>query len=149
MKEKLGQMKVDKKGRKEATEQLQKLVDTTIQKGLQDISGLLYKKYNKIKDKGRANEIRNSIGISLKKIASRIDHGWDIETQMGKLPPPLEPEIEGEEPPQEDKSMLAMREAFDEISEAHREQVELVREGEPILSLPAPLNHNDEEDGKS
>ena len=68
---------------------------------------------------------------------------------MGKLPPPLEPEIEGEEPPQEDKSMLAMREAFDEISEAHREQVELVREGEPILSLPAPLNHNDEEDGKS
>ena len=58
------------------------------------------KKYFKVKDSGRKNELRIALKFSLNKIANRIDHGYNIDiriappsTKGGEKHPELEDAI--------------------------------------------------------
>lgn len=76
---------------------------------------------------GRANELENSIRISLHKLANRIDRGYHIEVRIGALP---EPEEEGVQP---DQGLQAAAENINKAAKA----LQFIRlEGEPILALP-------------
>ena len=140
MKSKLGNIDGIQEQRDIATGALEDLVQATIDAGLVEAAAGLSDTFNEIEDKGRANEVRNHVQANMKKIAARIDHGYDIETRMGELPAAAteEEEGEGEEASVEDPETKALRDALETISEAHREQLTFERGGEPILSLPDP-----------
>ena len=65
---------------------------------------------------------------------------------MGELPKPEPQEGEDEEAIEEDEQTVLMRQAFDVIDNAHKEQLSFKREGKPILSLPEPTNEDDQQD---
>ena len=140
MKSKLGNIVGASDQRDAATAALEALVQAKIDTGMAEAAGRLFEKFNAIEDEGRANEIRNHVELNMKKIAARIDHGFEIETRMGELPEPkLEGELgEGEGDGVEGQEIERLREALETISAAHREQLTFEREGEPILSLPDP-----------
>ena len=140
MKAKLGDMGGALDKRDAATVALEEFVQARIDKGLAEAACRLSKKFNVIEDSGRAHEIQNYMHINMKKIAARLDHGYDIETRMGELPKPKAQGEDGdvEEDGVESQDAKELREAQEMISAAHREQLTFEREGEPILSLPDP-----------
>ena len=140
MKSKLADIDGASDQRDAATAALEALVQAKIDTGMAGAAGRLFEKFNAIKDEGRANEIRNHVELNMKKIAARIDHGFEIETRMGELPEPkLEGELgEGEGDGVDGQGIERLREVLETISAAHREQLTFEREGEPILSLPDP-----------
>ncbi len=86
------------------------------------------------KDTGRRNELRNSLDSVLKKLADRIDRGYNIEIRIEPLPEPSNVE---QDPLT--KTEIAQFEAFTK----HRQTIEgaakqlefFYREGPPILHL--------------
>ena len=150
MKSTLGEIDGAPNERDIVTVALDKFVQAKIDKGMAEATIRLFNAFNKIEDKGRANEIQNHVQISMKKIAARIDHGYEIETRMGELPvAKTEGEDVGEEDIAEDSEIEELREALAIIGAAHHEQLTFEREGEPILSLPDPTDGESAEDDGS
>ena len=120
---------------------LEDLVKAKIDHGIAQAAERLYGKFNEIRDdEKRANEVRNHVRVSMRKIAALIDHGYDIETRRGQLPEDETEEEEGEgaEARMESQEIKDLREALEAISRAHHEQLTFERGGEPVLSLPKP-----------
>ena len=61
----------------------------------------------------------------MRKLAALIDHGYDIETRGGELPEPETDAEEGEgaEGIDESREIKDLREALEEITKIHREQL--------------------------
>lgn len=90
----------------------------------------LNEKYNAIENGKRKNEVLNGIGISLNKIANRIDQGFNFEVRVN------EPEIietENEDENREDSTETIL---YNEIISASETMQFLKTEGDSILSLP-------------
>ena len=87
----------------------------------------IIEKYKDKHDSGRANELENSVRISLHKLANRIDRGYHIEVRIGELP---EPEDE------DDKTDEDLQSVAEEIHRAAKKLQFIRLKGEPILSLP-------------
>lgn len=140
MKSKMREMEGAQDKRDTATEAIEDWARDKIDEGINEAADRIFAKFNKIKEEGRSNEMQNYIRANMKRIAAYIDHGHDIETRMGDLPPAItaEEEGDGEEASVESSETKTLREALETISEAHREQLIFEREGEPILSLPNP-----------
>ena len=85
-------------------------------------------------DPGRKNELSVELKYSLKKIANRIDRGFNIEVRMEE---PLQPESTGEEVPAEVK---ALSQSHEKIRAASETLQFLKLEGEPILRLSEGKN---------
>ena len=85
-------------------------------------------------DPGRKNELSVELKYSLKKIANRIDRGFNIEVRMEE---PLQPEGTGEEVPVEVK---ALSQSHEKIRAASETLQFLKLEGEPILRLSEGKN---------
>ncbi len=83
-------------------------------------------------DKGRKNELRKELTVSLNALANRIDRGYSIEVRAGEIEPPADEEDE--------KMMSAEERAKREIIEKVLEKQESLKfanvTGQPILTLP-------------
>lgn len=64
--------------------------NTMMAKGIETLTVEVVKEYYKGNDKGRKNELKNAVRISLNKIANRIDQGFNIEVRTEPLPEPDE-----------------------------------------------------------
>lgn len=130
-------LEMDGDGTKKPVAELEKFVEKRVNAGIGKIADELVSRYYKKNDEGRKAEVLAHTKISLKKIAARIDQGFDFETRAGELPPPeMEAAADGTEA--ETASSIETRSSLQEISEAHREQLSFIREGSPILGLPSP-----------
>jgi hypothetical protein len=79
-------------------------------------------------EKGRKNELEIELKFAVKKIANRIDRGFNIEVRMTE---PAEDAAEAEEPQNAEK----IKQHFARISAAAPNMQFLKLEGEPLLSL--------------
>ncbi len=59
--------------------------------GIEELTDEIFKVYYKSKDGGRKNELKNAVRIALRKLANRIDQGFNIEV---RAEPPEEKELE-------------------------------------------------------
>jgi hypothetical protein len=98
---------------------------------------------SKLVDEGRVNEIRTDLKRQLRRLAERIDHGYNVEVRAGALPEPDE-EDEGAE-------VLdpATKESLKTVLEAQRGIQYMNATGKPLLSLDAPAEGEDGGDGGS
>ena len=95
-----------------------------------------------VKDKGRKNELRTELRQSLKKIAGRIDRGFNIEVRVN---PEALPEIDEDAEEAEDEETAQKRQDYEVIQSTARVLQYRKIEGEPILSLPEPEDDDDEQ----
>ena len=83
-------------------------------------------------EKGRRNELRKELTVSLNAMANRIDRGYNIEIRVGEIEPPSDEEDE--------KSMSAEERKRRDIVEKIRAKQENLKfanvTGQPILTLP-------------
>lgn len=100
-----------------------------MEQGIDKLVKELVDEYLKRDDAGRKNELTIELKYSLKKIANRIDRGFNIEVRME------EPEISAEnqeETTEEEKTLLK---AHSRVAKASENMQFLKLEGEPILQL--------------
>jgi hypothetical protein len=92
------------------------------------------KQYGK-KDQGRRNELRTALEKVLRKLADRIDRGFNIEVRIEPLPAP-----KGDE--EADPKAEVMRQEHEkhrQVIQSAAKQLEFLRiEGQPILHLESP-----------
>lgn len=91
-------------------------------------------------DRGRKNELKNALTVSLQYLADRIDRGMDIEVAT-LLDASSETESSANDGENVDAKVVAQR----QIVEAMNSRRRLLRADKPVLSLP-PIP-DDEEDG--
>lgn len=92
--------------------------------GIEKLVPELIKEFSVVEDNGRLNELKNSLRISLNKIANRIDKGFNVEIRAE------EPEdVENREDPTEIKHISLIIEKSESLRF-------IKSDGEPILSLP-------------
>ncbi len=94
--------------------------------GIENVTIEIINQFYKEKDKGRKNELTNAVRISLKKLANRIDKGFNVEVRVEPLDK-VEPESE---------ENIKIREATNIIQTATKNMQFLKAEGSPILKLP-------------
>jgi hypothetical protein len=104
---------------------IEKFANELMEKGIEKVVTEVLEKYHKKSDKGRKNELANSLRISLNKIANRIDKGFNIEVRV-------EP-IAATEEAAENKEL---ENAIAVIQSAVSNMQYLKLEGQPILRLP-------------
>jgi hypothetical protein len=80
-------------------------------------------------DSARKNELSIELKFSLKKIANRIDRGFNIEVRME------EPEVSSESPEETSAEHTALLKAHSKVAQASENMQFLKLEGEPILRL--------------
>jgi|GEM_PF-3658225 len=117
--------------------ELEKFAEKQVNEGIGKVAEELVATYYTGNDAGRKAELLTHIKDSLKKMAARLDKGFDFETRAGELPSPQMEEV-GDGTQRETAASAATRASLAGITEAHKEQLVFVREGEPILGLPAP-----------
>jgi hypothetical protein len=93
-------------------------------------------------DEHRRNEIANEMTGSLKRLAPRLEHGFHFDVHFGELPPP-----EGADADDPEAARIAAenQRARETIGDARRAIKQIDLEGDPILSLPPPLEGEDAE----
>lgn len=85
-----------------------------------------------LNDPGRSNELTTEVTLSLKGLAKRIDHGYDIEIRAGEIPESSEDEAD------EDSTDRNVREAAQVVLDAQPGLEFMNVSGKPILSLDDP-----------
>lgn len=126
---KLRQQMLDQKVPEAALEGIETWANSYIEDEIRRIDQELLKEFlKKGEDKARKNELSIELESSMRKIAKRIDRGFNIEVRVEPL---LPPEGEGE-PSAED---VRNNELLDSILKARENMRYLRPEGEPILSL--------------
>ncbi len=118
----LAEKKITKKRLKGIEDHAEELMGKTIEK----IKKELIASYP-VDDNGRKNELSNALGPALKKLANRIDRGFNIEI---RVEPIHEAEDADEPTTSEEKEKIQI------IQEAMQEMEFMKLEGEPILNLP-------------
>jgi hypothetical protein len=106
-----------------AETQMTKVIKVTVEEAI--------KRY-KIKDSGRRNELQTGLDVALRKLADRIDRGFNIEVRIEPLPAPTAEE-------ESDAKAKAQRQEY----ETHRQMIESAAKeleflrigGKPILHL--------------
>jgi len=99
-----------------------------MEKGIEDLIPKIMKEFYQGNDHGRKNELKIELRSSLKKIANRIDRGFNIEIHS-------EPIKEEESENDSDKSK-DLNKYYKMINNSKETLKFLKQNGEPILSLP-------------
>ena len=108
-----------------------------MEQGIEQITVEVFNTYWKGSDTGRENELRNSVRISLNKLANRVDRGFNIEVRVQPLPESADTE-ETTDPQAEQRQHV-------QTIQAASKNLQFMRvEGEPILSLPENGGREDE-----
>lgn len=95
-----------------------------------------------VTDESRRNELKNSLKITLKGIAARIDRGYRFDVRVG---PSTQDDAEGDG---ESDEHLKNSDAV-QIIEDHREGLQFLKlEGEPILELPTAQTEDKDDPSK-
>jgi hypothetical protein len=129
---------LEKEVPEEALNDLDKHINDKMERGIIIFVGEEFDKHCKIKDNGRKNELRNSLTISMNKIANRIDKGFNFEIRVGYIEPQLDEEEGESEDSKIDKNIQIILDS--------QKNLEFIRtEGNPILSL----SENDKSKTKS
>jgi len=115
---------VPKKGLKGVEEHANKVMEEGIEKFIPQLIERFYKN----DDKGRKNELSTELRVALKKIANRVDRGFNIEIRVE----PIQEDSEEATENQETESN-----AYVQAILASAKELQFIKEsGEPILSLP-------------
>ena len=110
----------------DVSEQVAVRANQIMEEGIEEVVKEIMGKYGKKIDRARKNELTNSVKISLRKLANRIDKGFNVEVRVA----PREADSQAEEV---DPNLTA---AIAAIREATSNMQYLRVEGEPILALP-------------
>lgn len=102
--------------------------NTVMDNGIEKLTPELIKQFYKKGDDGRKHELSMDLKYALKKIAGRIDRGYNIEIRVEPLEADAE-EDTGEAPPAVFQHIQTIRSAAQALQY-------IKKEGEPILSLP-------------
>lgn len=95
----------------------------------------------KVIEKGRTNELRKELEVSLNALANRIDRGYTVEVRAGELPPPEE----DDEAEQETTEQKKIRAVVEQVLEA-QEKLKFANDtGESILQLPEPKDPSEDD----
>ncbi len=123
-------LKMELQKQKVPTESLKGIEDpanTVLEKGIKKLMPELTGEFGVTEDRGRKNELKSALKISLNKLANRIDKGFNIEVRAA---PHKEAEEENSEDSKEDIKNISLV----------LEKAEVLRfiktSGDPILSLP-------------
>lgn len=101
--------------------------ENVMDKGISELVGELVDKFLSGTDEGRANEIKIELRYALKKMAARIDRGFNIEVRMAQ------PEKVNSEEPGKSAGDLA---SYETIRDATENMRFINSTGTPILQLP-------------
>lgn len=116
---------------KESLKGIENHANTVMDKGIEKLVNVLLTEFHHIDDNGRKNELSIELKYTLKKIANRVDRGFNIEVRM------TEPEeVEVEEGSPDDQAAKDQARHHTRITSAAETLQFLKLEGEPILSLP-------------
>lgn len=116
---------------KENLKGIEKHANGVMDNGIETLVKELLTEFHKVDDNGRKNELSVELKFALKKIANRVDRGFNIEVRM------TEPEVvETEEGSAEDRAAKEQAKHHTRIASAAETLHFLKLEGEPILSLP-------------
>lgn len=101
-----------------------------IEKGVEILIPELFEKYATKLERQRENELKNSLRISLNKLANRIDRGYNVEVRAEPIPD--ENKNENEETTTKDQNAVNI----DLIMQKSKDLQFIKSSGDPILSLP-------------
>lgn len=121
----LAKQGLEKKNLKGIEEHANGVMESGIDKLVKEIIS----EYLKKGDAGRRNELSIELKYSLKKLANRIDRGFNIEVRMA------EPEVAAENPEEATEEEKALLKAHERVSQATENMQFLRLEGEPVLQL--------------
>lgn len=121
----LAQQNVERKSLKGIEEHANGMMEKGIETLVKDLLNDFYKNG----DDGRRNELKVELRFALKKIANRVDRGFNLEVRM-EQPEPTEPS-ESDANARDETSKH-----FERIASAAQTLSYVKLEGEPILSLP-------------
>lgn len=104
------------------------------------IADALVSEFGKDLKPDRANELRTALKVSLRELATRIDHGYNVDVRAG------EPEADEEEPEEGDSvGDVEVRRYYEAVT-SRREALSFINlEGAPILSLEEPKEEESSE----
>jgi hypothetical protein len=105
---------------------VEKYANEMMETGIDKIAVEVVNQYHKNDDEARKHELTNAVRISLKKIANRIDHGFNLEVRVSATSKKSESEQEDEE----------LKRGVAAIQSATANMQFLKLEGQPILRLP-------------
>lgn len=109
---------------------IEKHANGLMEQGIDNLVKELLAEFHKVDDKGRKNELSIELKYALKKVANRVDRGFNIEVRM------TEPEeAEQEDGEQDDAESRETTRHHARITAAAETLQFLKLEGEPILSL--------------
>lgn len=114
-------------------EGVEKYAEDLMDKAIDEWIPKLLQQFPAISDDGRKNEVTIELKFSLKKIAARIDRGFNIEVRVGE-----KKDKEDADDAEKDTKYLQ------EIHDATKNMEFIKSEGEPVLKLPLPKD----EDGR-
>lgn len=103
--------------------------NSLMETGIEKLIPELIKDFYSNSDEGRKNELTIELRFSLKKIANRIDNGFNIEVRA-------EPDIEEKQSESNDATHQDAQKYYSIIETTSRTMQFIKREGSPILSLP-------------
>ena len=109
---------------------IEKHANGLMEQGIDKLVKELLAEFHKVDDNGRKNELSIELKYALKKIANRVDRGFNIEVRMTE---PEASESEGDE--QEDQAAKEATRHHARIASTAETLQFLKLEGEPILSL--------------
>lgn len=114
----------------EAVSGIENHANRLMEEGINEIAEEMVNQYHNKEDNGRKNELINAVGISLNKIANRIDQGFNIEVRVAPITIP-----DGEEK-EKDSENEELLQAITKIQSATANMQFMKLEGPPILRLP-------------
>lgn len=116
---------------KENLKGIEKHANSVMDNGVEKLVQELLSEFHHVDDNGRKNELAIELKYALKKIANRVDRGFNIEVRM------TEPdEVEADEGSAEDQEATAQNRHHTRITSAAETLQFLKLEGDPILTLP-------------
>ena len=121
----LAKLGVEKKNLKGLEDHANSVMEVGIEKLVKEIMI----EYMPKGETGRKNELSIELKFAMKKIANRIDRGFNIEVRM------QEPDVEAEDPEDATPGEKALIAAHAKVSEASKTLQFLKLDGEPILQL--------------
>jgi len=106
--------------------------------GIEKISVEIVAQFYKKKDDGRKNELKNSVRISLNRLANRIDKGFNMEVRVQPLA----------NNDQTTEAAIQIKTSIDLIQKAAGNMQFLKLDGQPILKLPEGREKKEVKDNK-
>ena len=112
----------------ETLDGISKHADEVMNLAIEKMTAELIEEYRKDREENRSNELHNALSISLKKIAMRIDRGFNVEVRMAQIQ-------EVSDGVADQKAAADAKESHDRIAQAATTLQFLKLEGDPILKL--------------